>query len=307
MRLVETSEQQKLIQPKVKRRIRQGSGFEIVSYIGIILFVLFAAIPFWLVIANSFATEQSIAMNGFVLWPSDISFEAYNFVFSGKQIYYSYRNTLIVLLIGVPLAMIVTCMFAYVLAHPKAKFRRALSFFTYFTMLMGTSLVGFYILIATWLGIKDTYWALTLPRLLHPFYAFVLVAAFRDIPYEIYEASSIDGSGELRTFVQIMLPIALPSVATIGLFFTLLFWNDWWLALLFIDDYKLYPLQMMLRSLISEVSAAAFMGGEMSSGILPSNSMKMAVVCLTIGPILIVYPYIQRYFVKGIAVGAVKG
>jgi putative aldouronate transport system permease protein len=304
---VKTSERKKTMKPRSGMRVKSDSGFEMVSYIALILFTLFAAIPFWLVIANSFATEQSIAVNGFVFWPSEISLEAYDFVFAGKQIYYSYRNTLFLLIIGVPSAMTVTCMFAYVLAHPKARFRRSLSFFTYFTMLMGTSLVGFYILIATWLGIKDTYWALTLPRLLHPFYAFILVAAFRDIPYEIYEASSIDGSGELRTFLRIMLPIALPSVATIGLFFTLLFWNDWWLALLFIDDYKLYPLQMMLRSLISEVSAAAFMGGEVSSGILPSNSMKMAVVCLTIGPILIVYPYIQRYFVKGIAVGAVKG
>jgi len=242
-----------------------------------------------------------------VLWLKEFSLEAYKFVFTGNQIYYSYRNTLIIVLCGVPCAVSVTSMFAYVLAHPKVRYRRVLSFMTYFTMLMGTSMVGVYMLIATWLQLKDTYFALILPRIMHPFYAFILVAAFREVPYEIYEAACVDGSGEFNTFFKVMIPIVLPSMATIALFFTLLYWNDWWYALLFIDDYKLYPLQMMLKNLISEVSAAAFMGGEMSSGMLPSNSMKMAVVCLTIGPIIVMYPWVQRYFVKGIAVGAVKG
>lgn len=295
------------VSPSRKNRIKGNSGFNTVVVVTLTLFALFAAIPFWMVIINSFTTEISIARNGFLLWPREWSLSAYSYVFTGRQIYFSYQNTLIVVGVGVPCALTITTMFAYVLAHPKIRYKRQISFITYFTMLMGTSLVGYYMLIANWLGLKDSRLALILPRMMNPFNAFILVAAFRDVPLEIYEASCVDGSGELRTFFTIMIPMILPSIATIALFFALLYWNDWWLALMFIDNYKLYPLQMMLKNLISEVNAAAFMGGEMSSGVLPSNTMKMAVVCLTIGPIVLVYPFIQRYFIAGITAGAVKG
>ena len=197
---------------------------------------------------------------------------------------------------------------AYVLAHPKVRYGRQLSFLTYFTMIMGTSMVGFYILISTWMGLRDSLWALILPRLINPFYAFILVAAYRGVPYEIYDSAALDGANDWRTFFQIILPITVPALATVTLFFALYYWNDWWLALLFIDNYKMHPLQMMIRSLMASITASSYLAAENMTDIaIPTNAVKMAVVCITTGPIIIAYPFVQKFFVKGMTVGAVKG
>ena len=173
---------------------------------------------------------------------------------------------------------------------------------------MGTSMVGFYILISTWMGMRDNLWALILPRVINPFYAFILVAAYRGVPHEIYDSAALDGANDWRVFFQIVLPITIPALATVTLFFALYYWNDWWLALLFIDDYKLHPLQMMIRSLISSITASSYLAAENMTDIaIPTNAVKMAVVCITVGPVILVYPFVQKFFVKGITVGAVKG
>ena len=160
-----------------RNRIQGNHGFHIFVGVFVALFTIFSFVPFWLVVINSFASEANIARHGFQLWPQEFSLDAYTYVFKGNQVYYSYRNTLLIVGIGTPLAVIVTAMYAYVLAHPKVRYGRQLSFLTYFTMIMGTSMVGFYILISTWMGLRDSLWALILPRLINPFYAFILVAA----------------------------------------------------------------------------------------------------------------------------------
>lgn len=289
-------------------KIKKEKGFYIIIYIVVILFTLFALIPFWLVIINSFASEANIARNGYQLWPSEFSLDAYTYVFRGNQVYRSYRNTLLIVGIGTPLAVMTSCMYAYVLAHRKVRYASKLSFVTYFTMIMGSSLVGFYILVCNWLGMKDNLWALILPRIINPFYIFIMVAAYRGVPYEIFESAELDGANDWQTFLRVIWPITLPTVATLILFYALLYWNDWWLALLFIDNYKLHPLQMMIRSLISSITASSYLAAENMTGIaIPTNAVKMAVVCITVGPIILLYPFVQRYFITGITVGAVKG
>lgn len=292
---------------KKRSKIYDDHGFHRFVNIFTLAFVIFTFLPFWLVVINSFATEASIAKNGFQLWPDHFTLDGYRYLFSGPQVYRSYLNTITITFIGTAFATLITATFAYVLAHPKAKYRRVLSFLTYFSMLMGTGLVGFYILIANWLGLKDTIWAMILPRLLNPFFAFILVAAYKDIPFEIYEAASIDGANDIRTFFKIIWPISVPAIATVAMFYALNYWNDWWLALLFIDDYKLHPLQMMIRQMISNITAGAYIGGGSAGITIPANSIKMVVVCVTVGPIVLLYPFVQKYFVKGIALGAVKG
>lgn len=293
---------------RINNKIHSDRGFHLFVAIFVLLFTLFAFIPFWLVVINSFASEANIARYGFELWPKQFSLDAYRYIFRGNQVYYSYRNTLIIVGIGTPLAVVVTAMYAYVLAHPKVRYGRQLSFLTYFTMIMGTSMVGTYILISTWLGLRNSLWALILPRLINPFYAFILVASYRGIPLEIYDSAALDGANDWRTFFQIILPISIPALATVTLFFALYYWNDWWLALMFIDDYKMHPLQMMIRSLISSITASSYLAAENMSDIaIPTNAVKMAIVCITTGPIILVYPFVQKYFVKGITVGAVKG
>lgn len=275
----------------------------------IILFTLICFIPFWMIIIGSFASESSIQTNGYQLFPSEFSLYSYEYLLAGKQVFISYGVTLIVTIAGTALAVLITAMYAYVLAHPKVKYRKIMAFLTYFTMIFGAGLVGFYILISSWLGLKDSIWSLILPYLLNPFFAFILVSFYRTIPYELNEAATVDGANDIYIFFKIIWPVAVPAIATTSLFYALQYWNDWYLALLFIDDHKLHPLQIMIRQLISNINAQAYVAGSNTvySTPIPSRGVQLATVCLTIGPIILFYPFIQKYFVKGLTVGAVKG
>ena len=266
-------------------------------------------LPFWMVLVNSFADESSLVRNGYRLMPETWSLNAYIFLFSGPQIYQSYLITVLVTAIGTILALLVTAPYAYMLSHPKLKYRKQLTFVTYFFMVFGAGLVGFYILISNWLGLKNTIWALILPYLLNPFFAIILLNFFRGIPLELCEAANIDGLNDWQTFFRIVLPISKPAVATVALFYALQYWNDWWLALLFVDDHNLHPLQMMIRQLVSNMNAALYIQGSNTNYQIstPSLGIQLATVCLTIGPVVLLYPLLQRHFVKGMTIGAVKG
>lgn len=278
-------------------------------YVFVGVFALLCFIPFWLVVVNSFATESSIKLHGMQLIPKDFSLYAYQYTMAGKQIASSYAVTVSVTLIGTCLAILITSMYAYVLAHQKVKYRNYLSFMTYFTMVFGAGLVGFYILVANTLGLKDSLWALILPYLLNPFFAFIMVSFFRTLPYEINEAATIDGANDLTIFFRIIIPISKPVIATVSLFYALQYWNDFYLALLFIDNHNFHPLQIMIRQIISNVNINSYVGGSQTtySQAIPTYGVQLATVCLTIGPIIFLYPFIQRFFVKGITIGALKG
>lgn len=278
-------------------------------YTILVIFALVCFLPFWLVIINSFATETSIQTQGYQFFPRGFSLSAYEYLFSGKQLFSSYKVTLFVTIVGTLLAVLITATYAYTLSHPRVKYRNILSFLTYFTMLFGAGLVGFYMLVANWLGLKDSIWALILPYLLNPFYAFILVSFFRTLPFEMNEAATVDGANDLVIFFRIIWPISTPIIATVSLFYALSYWNDWWLSLLFVDNYKLHPLQMMIRQLMSNLNAKAYVAGSGTNYniVVPTFGMQLAIVCVTIGPILFVYPFIQKYFVKGITIGAIKG
>ena len=287
---------------------RRGNlGFRIFIAVFLISVTLVMAFPFWLVVVNSFASEASISKFGFQVWPSEFTLAGYKYLLKGGQIFTSYKNSLIITVAGTVMATFLTTTYAYFLSAKKVKYWNTFSFLTYMAMLMGTSLVGFYIMI-TRLNLKDTLWALLLPNMLNPFYAFILVSGFKEIPYELNEAAYMDGAGEFQIFSKIIVPVAKPTIVIIMLFYTLQYWNDWWLSVLFIDDYKLHPLQMMIRQMISNINASSYINSAGSLNIVvPTNSIKMVVVCATIGPIILVYPFIQKYFVKGITLGAVKG
>ncbi|MCD9020722.1 carbohydrate ABC transporter permease [Cohnella sp. NL03-T5] len=284
-------------------------GFVIGIYLFVILFAILSVIPFWLVVINSFASESTIKLHGMQLFPKEFSLFSYQYTMAGKQIMSSYLVTIIVTVAGTCLAVLITSMYAYVLAHPKVKYRKILSFMTYFTMVFGAGLVGFYILIASTLGLKDTLWALILPYMLNPFFAFIMVSFFRTLPYEINEAATIDGANDLSIFFRIIIPISKPVIATVSLFYALQYWNDFYLALLFIDDHNLHPLQIMIRQIISNVNISSYVGGSQTnySQAVPTYGVQLATVCLTIGPIIFLYPFVQRFFVKGITIGALKG
>ncbi len=272
-------------------------------------FALFCFIPFWIVFINSFADESLLQTAGYQLLPGKFSLHAYEFLLSGKQVFRSYGITIIVTIAGTALGVLVTAAYAYTLSHRKVKYRNILSFLTFLTMLFGAGLVGFYMLIANWLHLKDTVWALILPYLLNPFYAFILVSYYRTLPYELNEAATVDGANDLYIFFRIIWPISLPAIATVSLFYALQYWNDWYLSLLFIDNYKMLPLQMMIRQLMSNLNVMAYVSGSQTqyNVIVPTYGMQLAIVCITIGPIVFVYPFIQRFFIKGLTLGSVKG
>jgi putative aldouronate transport system permease protein len=291
--------------------IRKASAgdvtFKTVSILIVLGFVVVCAIPFWLVLINSFADEVSFSKLGYRLMPAKLSLEGYRFLLSGGQIYRSYLVTILVSTVGSSLAIAITSSFAYAISHRKLRYGYALAFMTYMTRILGVGLVGFYILMSTWLHLRDSLWALILPYLLNPFFTFILISFFRSIPYELNEAAYLDGGNDIFVFFRIVLPISGTAIATVMMFYTLQYWNDWWLALLFIDNYKLHPLQIMIRELISSQTAALYVGADYPGIIIPNRTLQMGTVCLTIGPIVLLYPFVQRFFVKGITIGAVKG
>jgi len=272
-------------------------------------FALFCFIPFWIVFINSFADESILQTAGYQLLPGKFSLDAYEFLLSGKQVFRSYGITILVTIAGTTLGVLVTAAYAYTLSHRKVKYRNILSFLTFLTMLFGAGLVGFYMLIANWLHLKDSLWALILPYLLNPFYAFILVSYYRTLPYELNEAATVDGANDLYIFFRMIWPISLPAIATVSLFYALQYWNDWYLSLLFIDNYKMLPLQMMIRQLMSNLNVMAYVSGSQTqyNVVVPTYGMQLAIVCVTIGPIVFVYPFIQRFFIKGLTLGSVKG
>jgi len=278
-------------------------------YAVLIAFALFCFIPFWIVFINSFADESLLQTAGYQLLPDKFSLQAYEFLLSGKQVFRSYGITIMVTAVGTAMGVLVTAAYAYTLSHRRVKYRNILSFLTFLTMLFGAGLVGFYMLIANWLHLKDSIWALILPYLLNPFYAFILISFYRTLPYELNEAATVDGANDFSIFFRIIWPISLPAIATVSLFYALQYWNDWYLSLLFIDNYKMLPLQMMIRQLMSNLNVMAYVSGSQTqyNAVVPTYGMQLAIVCVTIGPIVFVYPFIQRFFIKGLTLGSVKG
>lgn len=292
----------------LKRSILSDKIFKLVIYVVVVAFALFCFIPFWIVVINSFSDTILLNTKGYRIMVTKFSLDAYKYLFSGKQVYTSYCVSLFQTIVGTALAVLVSSMFAYAISHKKVKYAGILSFMTYFVMIFGSGLVGFYLLVANWLHLKDSLWALVLPYLLNPFNVFLLVSFFRGNPYEIYESATIDGANDIVIFFKIILPISKPAIATVTLFYGLQYWNDWWLSLLFIDNTDRHSLQMMLRTLMSATNASQYIvnSSEYIKN-LPSEGFKLAVVCITIGPIVLLYPFMQKYFVKGMTIGSVKG
>ena len=214
-------------------RVRREGGLSdkmVVWLFGLflIVFALVCLFPFWLMVINSFSGTRSLAVNGYSIWPDEFTLDSYRFLLQGKQMFTSYGITIAVTAIGTVLGLVVTMLFAYVLAHPKNRYGGVLSFMTYVPMVFGSGLVGFYLLVVQWLHLKDTLWALVLPYVMNPFFAFILVSFYRSLPYELNESANMDGAGEWRIFFTIIRPISTPVIATISLFYALQYWNDWW-------------------------------------------------------------------------------
>jgi putative aldouronate transport system permease protein len=294
-----------------KTHLRGGYHFrenlrrEIIHLILTIASIL-CIIPFILVVSGSLSSEEGIAKYGFTPIPKEFSTFAYRYVLKDpSQIINAYSITISVTMIGSVASLLVMSLLAYVLSRPQFKFRKPLSFFVFFTMLFNGGLVPWYILITRYLQLKDKLPVLILPYLVIPWYVLILRTYFSQLPEELFDAARIDGAGEWRIFFQFVVPLSTPALATVGLFCVLVFWNDWWLALLFIDNRNLVPLQYLLHVISTNIEFLS--ANPQTTGIpIPIMPARMAMAVLAIGPIALVFPLVQKYFVRGITLGAFK-
>ena len=289
--------------------------FNILSYTLIALVAIICLIPFLMVVVGSFTAEKEIIANGFSFFPKELSLEAYKTALKEPMaILRAYGVTASLTVIGTAIGLFIVAMTAYVLQRKDFKWRNKVSFFFYFTTLFSGGLVPWYILMVKYLGLKDSYLSLLLPPLLSVFNIIIMKSYMSGIPQALTESAKIDGAGDFTIFMKVILPLVKPALATIGMFIALGYWNNWYNSMLFINNENLYSLQYYLYKIVNNIEAyktiLAQAGGGTSLGStinMPSESLKMALTIIVTGPIILVYPFIQKYFVSGVTIGAVKG
>lgn len=284
--------------------------FNIISVVLLSLLTLFCTLPFWLILSGSFTSQDSILTDGYRLLPKIFSLEAYQFLFKAPEdMLHAYGVTIFVTAVGTFSSMIVTSMAAYVLSSRDFIYRNTVSFFFYFTTVFGGGLVPWYIFNMKYLHFKNNYISLILPTLVNVTYLLILKSYMANIPEAVFESARLDGANDWTIYRHIALPLSKAGLATVGLFIALNYWNDWYAAMLYIDDDRMYPLQYYLNDILNKsqgmMNAAARAG--IPSAQVPSEPVKLAMTVVATGPIVLLYPFLQKYFVKGVTIGAVKG
>jgi len=284
--------------------------FLIISYVFIVIMAMLCVFPFIMIISGSFTSNDAIMKYGYSVIPKVFSLEAYAFIFRDPlKILNAYKMSIIVTIIGTVLTVTLCSMAGYVLSRKDYKYRNGLSFFFFFTTIFQGGLIPWYILCVRYLHFKDhPYIALIVPPLFNFFYLIVLRSFMSTIPEAIVESAKIDGAGDFYIFRKLIIPLSKAPLATIGLFSALNYWNDYYNPMLFVTSDKFVPLQYFLYRIINTMNA---INSQMStSGVViqyPSESFKLAMTVVATGPIILAYPFIQKYFIKGITIGAVKG
>lgn len=281
------------------------------NYFILLSFSLLCLIPFILVLSISLSNELEISRLGYSLFPRGFTLYAYQFIFAlPETILNAYRVTIVVTFLGTGLSLLVTALIAYPLSRKYLRFRNAIAFYVFFTMLFNGGMVSWYIVTTQILRLKENIWALIIPYLANSWYILIMRNFFRmSIPDTLVESAKIEGAGEFRIFWQIAMPLALPGLATVAFFTTLGYWNDWWLGLMLITrNNRVVPLQLLLYRMMSTIEYLKSTPEMMNRRIeVPGESARMATVILTIGPVIFIYPFFQNYFIKGLTVGAIKG
>lgn len=292
----------------------ESKGFNRFATIVLAALVVISILPIILIVVASFTSETSLIRNGYSYFPEEWSTAAYYYmVKQGVTIVQSYGVSFLVTIVGTALSVLLTTMLAYPISRSSFKYKNVLAFFVFFTMLFNGGIVPSYIMWTRIFHIKDTIWALIIPNYLVSAFNVILVKNYyqNSIPDSLVEAAQIDGATEFTIFRKIMLPLAVPTVATISLFTGLCYWNDWTNGLYYVSNEKLYSIQLLLMKIMNNVQAlkantnASLLGTGAVD--LPGTSIRMAMAVVGILPILIVYPFVQKYLVRGVVVGAVKG
>jgi ABC-type sugar transport system, permease component len=277
------------------------------------LFTIFCIVPFVLVLSSSFTAENYLMKYGYNLIPRKFDITAYKLLLmDATRIVNGYKITILVTLSGTFGSLIINALIAYPMSLKRLKYRKAINIYTLITILFNGGMVPWYIVCVNFLHLQDKIIALIIPYLCQAWNVFLLRSYFQSLPEELSESAKIDGAGEYRIFFQIILPLSKPVLATVGLFIALMYWNDWWLGIMLLNKTEMQPLQLLLRSITSNIQSLqetpeALQMLNLTGGVLPSESIKMATCMVTVGPIILIYPFVQRYFIKGLMIGAIKG
>ncbi len=290
----------------MRERSVSGSLFDAFNYVFLAAFGLITVLPFIYILAGSLAEPREVLTKSFILFPTQFSLEAYRFVFSTNVIPRALMNTVLITVLGTAINLIFTSLMAYPLAKPEFRGRRAIMFMVVFSMLFTGGMIPTFLVVKAF-GLLNTYWALMIPTAINAFNLIVLRNFFQQLPDGLEEAAKIDGCTELGILWRIVIPLSTPALATFGLFYAVAHWNTFFQAVLYIDKAEMWPIQVWLRQIVI-LSAGGFGDANFDSEVrIPPQTVKMAVIAVTAIPIMLVYPFLQKHFAKGVLLGSVKG
>ncbi|MGO4697149.1 carbohydrate ABC transporter permease [Paenibacillus sp. 2TAB26] len=291
----------------MKDRTVGGRLFDIVNITALILFAVLAMLPFLYIVFNSFLSSEEFARRGVVFFPKKFSLDAYMYIFSTNTIVRSLLNTIFITLAGTAINIIFTSLMAYPLSRKELHGRKSIMLLIIFSMLFSGGMIPAFLVVKA-LGLMNSLWALLLPGAISAFNLIILKNFFQQMPDGIEEAAKIDGCNDIGILIKIVLPLSLPAIATFSLFYAVGHWNSFFTAILYINDTAKWPIQILLRQVVIMAEGGIGDASQMSESLaIPAQSVKMAVITVSTLPILIVYPFLQKHFAKGVLLGSVKG
>lgn len=293
--------------PKFKSR--EDRWFDLAVYGILTVVMLLTLYPLLYILSASFSNPLSIMKGNLWLWPQDFTLDSYSKVFQNPDIWRGYRNSFLYLIVGTTINIVFTTMGAYALSRKDLKGRHLLSLLFTFTLIFNGGLIPTYLTYKNMLGLYDNLWVMVIPSAISVWNMIVMRTYFQNsIPYELQEAAFIDGCSNIGTLVRIVLPLSMPIIAVMTMYYGVAHWNSYFPALIYLDDDSKQPLQMVIRNLLIQEDMSSMSGGEsLMDQIVQAEGMKYAVIVVSSLPMLLMYPFVQKHFVKGVMVGAVKG
>lgn len=289
----------------MKEKTRRISVFTVLNYVFFTLVALLCLLPYLHIIAKSFSSNTAVVSGKVAFWPVDFGLEVYKYVFQDSLFWSAFGNSVFVTVVGTLLSMVVTVFAAYPLSKPDFRGRRVILLLYVFSMLFYGGTVPIYVFMQS-LGLLNTLWAIIVPFIISQYNMFVMKTFFEGLPAAIEESARIDGAGHMRILFSIVLPLSLPSLATIGLFYAVGYWNNYYHAMLFITRPEVKPMQLYLYELISTATRVSELDPEMAMSVSSAGVQAGSILVGTL-PILLLYPFAQKYFISGLTIGSVKG
>lgn len=287
-----------------------SKAFDVINVLLLTLIAMITIFPFFYVIGASFATDYELSVRPMFIIPQDVSIDAYTYIFSSNTLLRSFRNSLFITVTGTAINLFFTCTMAYALSKRRLRGRNIFLNLVIFSMFFSGGMIPGYIVVASWLGLKNSFLSVLLPGAISAYNMMIVKNFFQNIPQELEESAYIDGCNDIGALVRIVLPLSAPVLATFGLFYAVGHWNSYFSAMLYLTGAReKWPLQVVLRELIVLAEATAGDLSNLSPDFVepPSQSIKMAIIVVSTVPIIMIYPFLQRYFVKGVMIGALKG